>query len=221
MNTFFKRLVWLVMLIPAVYLAIAWNSLPETIVMQYDFQGRPTRYGGKNELLGFTALLIVVSALVYLLLTNMYKIDPKKLAAENKDRLYRIAFAVVVFMAAIECMIIYTSITGGIRFSIGLVFSGVGLLFAFIGNYMPNMKPNYFAGLRLPWTLENEVNWKKTHLLAGKLWFAGGLVIAVICLFTSSTISLIVFSAVMMVLIIIPTVFSYRLYKRQKQDQLI
>ena len=65
------------------------------------------------------------------------------------------------------------------------VFAGVGLLLCLIGNYMHTIKPNYFAGLRLPWTLNNEDNWRKTHLLAGKLWFVGGLVIAILCLTAS------------------------------------
>ena len=78
------------------------------------------------------------------------------------------------------------------------------------------MKPNYFAGFRLPWTLENAENWKKTHQLSGKLWFAGGLLIAVTCLFLPSLPAMIVFFAVMMVLVVIPCVYSYRLFKKQK-----
>ena len=96
--------------------------------------------------------------------------------------------------------------------------SGTGLLFAVIGNYLPNLKPNYFAGLRLPWTLENADNWRKTHALAGKLWFAGGLFLAAICLFLPTVIAIITFFVVMTVITIIPCVYSYRLYKAQKQN---
>ena len=45
MDTFLKRIVWLIMIAPAIYLAIAWNKLPETVVMHFDLQGRPDRYG--------------------------------------------------------------------------------------------------------------------------------------------------------------------------------
>jgi hypothetical protein len=47
--------------------------------------------------------------------------------------------------------------------------AGVGLMLAVVGNYIYNIKPNYFAGIRLPWTLHNDENWKRTHLLGGKL----------------------------------------------------
>ncbi len=216
MNTILKKLVWLVILVPGIYLAIVWNQLPERIVMHYDIKGNPDRIGSKNEIIGLVAVIAAVSAFVYLLLTNMYKIDPKTYAAENKDRLARIAFAIVVFLTALACLAIYTSTAGAVQFNIGLVFSGVGLLFAVIGNYMPNLKPNYFAGLRLPWTLENPDNWKKTHLLAGRLWFAGGLLIAIICLFTPPVASIIIFSIITLTITIIPAVFSYRLYKSKR-----
>jgi len=91
----------------------------------------------------------------------------------------------------------------------------VGLLFAVVGNYMYNIKPNYFAGIRLPWTLENEDNWKKTHMLAGKLWFAGGLLVALTALFLPDKIALIFTFSIIILLTIIPTVYSYRLYKKQ------
>ena len=216
MNNLLKKIVWLIMLIPAVYLALAWKYIPDVVPMQFDLDGQPKRMGSKYELFALTVVLIFVSALVYLLLTNIYKIDPKKYAAENKGRLQRIAFAVTLFMAAIQCFIIYTVVKGTVKLEIGLIFSGVGLLLALIGNYMPNLKPNYFAGLRLPWTLENEDNWRKTHLIAGKLWFAGGLLLGVVCLFTPPIPSVIIFASILLVMIIIPCVYSYRLYKRQR-----
>jgi uncharacterized membrane protein len=85
---------------------------------------------------------------------------------------------------------------------------------------MHTIKPNYFAGIRVPWTLNNEENWRKTHLLAGKLWFAGGLVLAVLCLLLPDTPALIVFFTATMILVIIPVIYSYRLYQRQNATSL-
>lgn len=218
MKNIISKLVWLIIIAPAIYLAIVWNQLPETVAMHYDLPGNPDRYGNKKELIGLTAILIGVNILVYLLLTNIYRLDPKKYAADNKDRLGRIAFAVSIFMSALLLFIIYSSRQNNIKLNASIIFSGVGLLFAVIGNYLPNLKPNYFAGLRLPWTLESPDNWKKTHALAGRLWFAGGLFIAAICLFLPAVLAIIVFFVVMCVITIIPCVYSYRIYKAQKQN---
>lgn len=216
MNSIVKKLVWPVMAAPAVYLALVWNRLPEKVAMHFDLKGNPDRFGSKTELITTVIIMTVANAVVYLLLCNIWRIDPKKYAADNKNRIANIAIATAVLLAGIMCMIIYSASKGNIRFSTGLIFSAVGLFFAIIGNYLPNLKPNYFAGLRLPWTLENEDNWRRTHLLAGKLWFAGGLFLAVVCLFLPSIPSIIVFFTVMTTITLIPCVYSYRLYKQQK-----
>lgn len=213
MNKYFKILIWPIAAIPLIYLLVTWNSLPEKVAMHFDWQGHPDRYGNKNELLLMVAILALVSIGLFFLLSNIYRIDPKKYAAENKDRLLRMAFVISIFMAALSCFIIYSSAKEGFELGIRYVFAGVGLLLCFLGNYMHTIRPNYFAGIRVPWTLNNEDNWRKTHLLAGRLWFAGGIVIAVVCLLLPDTVSMIVFSIMMMVLVIIPVVYSYRLYK--------
>ncbi len=216
MKNILTKLLWPVVIAPAIYLALVWNHLPSRIAMHFDLRGNPDRYGNKQELIGLTALIIAMNLFVYFLLTNVYRIDPKRYAVENKERLRRIAFAVAVFMSAILFVIIYSSYSGNTKPMMGFIFSGVGLLFAIIGNYLPNLKPNYFAGLRLPWTLEDPDNWKKTHALAGKLWFAGGLLLAIICLFTPPVVSIVIFFTVMAIIVIIPCVFSYRLFKQRK-----
>jgi uncharacterized membrane protein len=219
MNKYFKILIWPIAAIPLIYLLVTWNSLPEKIAMHFDLQGQPDRYGNKNELLLMAAILAAVSIGLFFLLSNIYRIDPNKYAAENKDRLIRMAFVISIFMSALSCFIIYSSAKEGFQLGIRYVFAGVGLLICFIGNYMHTIRPNYFAGIRVPWTLNNEDNWRKTHLLAGRLWFAGGLVIAVACLLLPDTVSIIAFFIIMMILVIIPVVYSYRLYKSVAEDE--
>ena len=214
MDKFMKKIVWLFIIAPAIYLAVIWNTLPETIAMHFNLKGDIDRYGSKNELVTMILILIAVNAIIYILLPQVYRIDPKKYAAENKGRLFRIAFTVAVFTSAVLCLIIYSSIHGNIKFSMRFILAGVGLMLAVVGNYIYNIKPNYFAGIRLPWTLNDDENWKRTHLLGGKLLFGGGLLIAVICLFTSFTFSMITLFVVLSVVILITCIYSYRLYKK-------
>ena len=214
MDKFLKRIIWLFIIAPAVYLAIVWNTVPEKVAMHANLNGEIDRYGSKNELITMTLILTLVNVAIYLLLPQVYRIDPKRFAAENKSRLYRIAFAVSVFIAAVLCLLIYSSIHENLKFSARFILAGVGLLFAVLGNYMYNIKPNYFAGIRLPWTLNNDENWKKTHLLGGKLMFAGGLLIAVFCLFSPLVLSMIILFAILTLIILITCIYSYNLYKK-------
>ena len=217
MTRYFKYLIWLIAFVPLVYLLLIWQALPEEMAMHFDLKGNPDRYGNKSELLIMAAALSAMSILIYFGLSNIYKIDPKKYAADNKDRLHRMGFAIAIFIVALTCFIIYSTSKGNMRMSMRYIFAGIGLLLCLMGNYMHTIKPNYFAGLRLPWTLNNEDNWRKTHLLAGKLWFIGGLVIAILCLLVPGTAAIVLFFIATIVLILVPVVYSYRLYKKNDQ----
>ena len=217
MNKTLNTLILPILAAPLAYLALVWNKLPEKVAIHFNLEGTADDFGSKQELVLMAVILTAVNAGVYLLLNNIYRIDPKRGAGENKSRLQKIGFAVCVFVSAMLCMIIYTSMHTGKKFNTQFIFAAVGLLFSFIGNYMHTLKPNYFAGLRLPWTLENEDNWRKTHFLAGKLFFAGGLLIAVICLFTPVIFSIIAFFTICTIIVVIPCIYSYKLYKQHQQ----
>jgi uncharacterized membrane protein len=94
----------------------------------------------------------------------------------------------------------------------------MGLLFLVLGNYMYSVKPNYFIGFRVSWTLQNEDNWRKTHQLAGKLWVAGGLLITLASLLLPTIPGIIVSGIILLAMIIAPGVFSYRYYRQHLQS---
>jgi len=224
MDKLFNKIIWLIIIAPAVYLATVWNKLPQKVPVHFNLKGVADKFGDKTELITLVAVLLGMTMLVYVLLPLAYKIDPKKTAPANKKRLQRLALAIAAFMSFVTCIIVVSAAQGNFRFNIRLIFAGVALLLCVVGNYMHNIKPNYFAGLRLPWTLNNEENWRKTHLLAGKLWFAGGLIAVIPCLLAPVIISIIIFFTIMVVLIAVPVIYSYRLYKDQKHtasDELI
>ena len=215
MDALIKRIIWAIWAAPVIYLAAVWNKLPEKVPMHYNLSGEPDRFGNKTELLIVLAIMLAVNIGVYFLLVNINRIDPKKkYRDENRPRMRRLAFAVSIFVSAITCFIIYSSIGSSPKFNSKIIVIAVGLLFTVVGNYMYNIKPNYFAGIRLPWTLENEDNWKQTHLLAGKLWFAGGLFIALMALLLPGKATLICTFAVLAIITVIPAVYSYRLFKQ-------
>ncbi len=221
MNLFLRRIVWPIMLVPAIYLAVLWKQIPQTVPMHFDLKGTIDRYGTKHELLILVLSLTLGNAVVYLIVTNIYKIDPKKYAAQNKERMQRMAFSVSLYLSAVWIMLIYEIAHNNTSMTMKFVFVAMGLLFALLGNNMYNIKPNYFAGLRLPWTLENEENWRKTHQVAGRLWFFGGIFFAVIVLFLNPVWAGYIAIAILTVLVLIPIFYSYNLYRNQtKKTQL-
>jgi uncharacterized membrane protein len=88
-----------------------------------------------------------------------------------------------------------------------------------MGWFMPKFRQNYFAGLRLPWTLENEANWNATHQLAGKIWMTGGVLAALSGFMLKGEIAFVVFIGIILFMVIIPIVFSYRMFRNGNRMQ--
>lgn len=86
-------------------------------------------------------------------------------------------------------------------------------LFIGIGNYMPRFPQNYFLGIRTPWTLNDETNWKITHRIGGYLFLIGGILI-IGTSFLSSQISFIILMIVVFMVSIGSYVISYLIYRK-------
>ena len=201
----------LIALIPFVYLASIWNQLPETIPMHWNASGEIDRYGSKN---GLWLTTFMMAGLGYFLFLVLPKIDPKGKLNNMGNKLNHLRFALSIFMSALAVFIIYSTKQSESKPT--FIFILIGLLFTILGNYFKTIKPNYFIGIRTPWTLENEDVWKKTHLLGGKLWFTGGLLIILFSLLLPENLSLYLFLGVTIIISAVPIVYSYLEFKKLK-----
>ena len=86
----------------------------------------------------------------------------------------------------------------------------LGILIIAIGNYLPKIKRNYTMGIKLPWTLNSDENWRRTHRLGGICFVIIGLCL-ILSVFLKSEI---VFLVPLFLGTIIPTVYSYYLYTK-------
>ncbi len=208
-----KWIALLICILPLAYLAIIWSSLPQIVPVHFNSEMKPDRMGDKSELWLVTGVMACVSILVYFLINNIYRIDPKRRGEPQSVTFNKLSFGLVIFLAALNAIII-SSAKGALVLQ-NLLFPLLGLLFAFLGNYMNNIKPNYFAGFRLPWTLSDDENWRKTHHLASRIWFAGGLFLTIASVVLPLRFVLPVFITTIVLMSIIPTVYSYRLFKNK------
>ena len=56
----------------------------------------------------------------------------------------------------------------------GLIIGAVGLLFIVLGAVMGRLRPNWFAGIRTPWTLSSTRSWERTHRVGGWVFIGIG-----------------------------------------------
>lgn len=195
----------IIVLIPFVYLAYVWNSLPEKVPLHWNMEGEIDRYGEKSELILIPVLLPL---LIYVLFTIIPRIDPKG-KIKNMGNKYTILKSIMtIFMSALAMIIIYAALNETL-YNPNYIVLLIGILFALLGNYFKTLRANYFIGIKTPWTLENETVWKETHKLAGKLWFAGGLLIVLTSILLDKKTNFTLFAVITVFITVVPVVYSY------------
>ena len=210
-----KNLGWALLLIaaPLAYAAYVYPSLPDTIPTHFNMSGEADAYGGKDSIFLGPGIMAVVGIFVFILLLNIKSFDPKRYKADDDGLYKKFALFTVAFLSMISFIIVFSASNHSI--TIGkLLLPALGIAFAGFGWYMPKIHQNYFAGFKLPWTLENEDNWNETHKLAGKIWIYGGAAQAIAAILLPNVAGFITFFGITFIMVIIPTVFSYRMFKR-------
>jgi uncharacterized membrane protein len=207
-----SRLIFLIVLLPFVYLAYVWGKLSEQVPLQWGFEGQVTRVGSKMELLFCVILLPLIILLIFWFVP---KIDPKRKIKKMGNKYQTLRLSLVAFMSLLSLNIIYAA-SNQINFASPNIILLIGILYIILGNYFKIIRPNYFIGIRTPWTLE-----KETHKLGGKMWFIGGAILILTGLlleYRFHQLSFMIFLIVTGIICIVPVLYSYMLFRRGEDE---
>jgi uncharacterized membrane protein len=193
----------------------AYPRLPPTVATHWGLDGTPDGYSSRLMAVSIMPLVLVFMTVIFNVLP---KVDPRR---ENYARFlssyWLIANAVIVFLLVAHAMIIASGLGFDVKID-RLMPLGVGLLFVFLGNYLTRVEPNWFIGIRTPWTLSSDSVWRRTHRTGGWLMVIGGLVLAASA-FVPRPAFLVLFVATIVIVAVIPIVQSYVLWKREQGNQ--
>ena len=187
---------------------LLWNRLPEKIATHFDQHNLANGWSSKPvAVFGIPFLLLLVHLFCVFFSAN----DPKR--KNINKRIFTMILWMVPVVSVITCMSIY-GLALGMDLDIGMVVNiMVGILLIILGNYIHKVKQNYTVGVKLPWTLNSEENWDRTHRFAGKVFVTGGLVL-VIGAFVQGLQTVWVVTVVTAVIVILPCGYSFLLYKK-------
>ncbi len=151
---------------------ILYPSLPDKIPLHWNIQGQIDQYGQKPSIF----LIPIMTLGMAILMLYIPFIDPKKDKYQHFLPIYRmIRLSLSIFMASIYGITIFTALGYPINVSL-IIPIALSIFFILLGNYMGKIRQNYFIGFRLPWTLESEEVWNKTHRFGGKLFVLIGII---------------------------------------------
>ncbi len=160
----------LVCLLPLFAGAALYPRLPETMATHWDFSGNANGWSSRAATVFGLPLFILALHLVCFYAESR----------ETKKNTNPVVRTVLLwFCPAVSLLGGAVTLGTGLGYEMHIstvvpVF--VGLLFLILGNYLPKIRQNRTMGIKLPWTLQSEENWTRTHRLSGFLWVLCGLV---------------------------------------------
>lgn len=165
---------YLPLLFIAVTLAISaflYDRLPDRIPSHWNIRGDVDGY--TSRVLG-TFLMPLIALALWAFLRLIPRLDPRR---ENYEKFRGTYDLLIAGLVAFLC-VMHLGILG---FSLGLpiavdrvIFGSVALLLILLGNFLPRARPNWFVGIRTPWTLSSDRVWERTHRVGGYAFALGG-----------------------------------------------
>ncbi len=202
--------IWILLIGTLIAGIVIYPHLPDQVPIHWNIEGEVDNYGSR-AFGAFMLPLVIIG--IYLMMVFMPLIDPRRDNYVRFAGAYRyLRWATVLILCVLYAASIMSAM--GIAVNIGmLVKAVVAILFIIIGNYMGQMRPNYFVGIKTPWTLANEKVWEKTHRVGGRLWVGAGFL--ELALAPINTVwSAYLYFGLILVMAVAPILYSYYAFRK-------
>ena len=195
----------IITLLPIVAGLLLWNKLPEKMPIHWNAEGVVDGWSSKPFAVFCLPGIMPAAQWLCALGTGA---DPKK--ANHPEKVLHLVLWIIPVLNNVLLAITYAVALGKqVRIDVILPVL-IGLIFTIIGNYMPKCKQNYTIGIKIPWTLDSEENWNKTHRFAGILWVICGIIIMLTGIFGGVWI----FLPIALLMVLAPMLYSYLLHRK-------
>jgi len=181
-----------------------YNKMPDSLPTHWNLNSEVDSYGTRFEaMIGIHLFLIAMNIFLCFMLDN----DPKN-KKQNNFVITISKFSIPAIMFIIYIITVLSGFGKDVK-ATNIITPLVGLLLIAIGNYMPKIKRNYTVGIKLPWTLNSDENWRRTHRVGGYSFIFAGILFLIITVLRYEFLILIPF----IICMIIPMIYSFYLYK--------
>ena len=156
-----------------VWAGLLWANMSDIqmIAVRWDGQGNATGYAGRETLF----LVPFVALATYLLLRFAPLVDPLRANYRLFGEAYAIVRLAIVVALGAMASVIFLIASGLPVDAVAVIKAVLGVMFTVFGAVMGKIRPNWFVGIRTPWTLTSKRSWIQTHRLGGFVFVAIGL----------------------------------------------
>ena len=143
---------------------LAYPRLPDRVPTHWNIHGQVDAYGSR-----WIATFLIPGMLIALwgLLRVLPRIDPRRENYASMQGTYDLVVNVTLTLLAVVHFVVLGAVMGA-PISIGRVVPAIiGGALVIIGKVLPRARPNWWFGIRTPWTLSNDRVWERTHHVGG------------------------------------------------------
>ena len=191
----------------------ALPHLPARVTKHWDLAGRPDGTMSPTVAALFVPLAGALLGAIFAFLPHA---DPRREGLLHGGIWWTLGNAILAFLAVVQVALLGYNLGWPLSIN-GVVLVGVGLLLVLLGFLMPRMQPNWFMGIRTPWTLTDDTVWRRTHAFSGRVFAGAGAVLVVLGVLQPDHLA--VFLAVVFAAAVaLPVVASYLLWRHERQS---
>lgn len=215
-----KRIIYFaLMFLPLLIAVIAFPFLPEKIPAHYNFAGEIDRWGSKYETLIFP--LVTIGMGLFMLWMAKISAKQEEGGKNNEKIVFYTGMGLSVFFTLEHCFSLYKSFAAAESMSYAheadinqFVCILLGISLVIMGNFMPKLRSNGIIGLRTPWSMKNDITWKKSQLFGGISFMVCGAIMVVCGIFIDGYTAMGVALGLIIIDTIVCVIYSYKIAKK-------
>ena len=198
------------LIVAAVALSIFYYpQLPEKMATHWGASGEPNGYSSR---LWGAWMLPLFMALIWMILRAIPHIDPRKANYEKFAGMYdALVILILAFLLLMHVVVLMGATGTQIRME-RVLMPSVGIFIAIMGLLIPRVHPNWFVGIRTPWTLTSDLSWERTHKVGGPLFVMLG-VVMIASSFLAPEVAIWILVAAALAIVIFLFAYSYQVWK--------
>ena len=150
---------------------IVYPRLPARVPTHWNIRGQVDGYGPRWI---STFLLPAMLLVLWGLLRFLPRIDPRRANYAKMQGTYDLVVNLTLTLLAALHLVLLGAVAGAPISIARVVPALVGVSLVVIGNVLPRARPNWWFGIRTPWTLSNDRVWERTHRVGGYVMTAIG-----------------------------------------------
>ena len=225
-----KKLMWIVAMLNLAITVAVLQFMPDLVPVHYDLAGNIDRWGSKFENLILPAVVFALSWFWQVLIRYYEKKADGSSDHEEQEKAR--TNARILGIAGVLMAVMFTVMQGyflfhayaiaslngaGKGFDIAKVpYCLIGIMMIVLGYLMPKTSMNSYMGVRVKWSMYNDVTWSKSNRFGGYMIMIAGVLIIISSLMTSPVYSTFLLMGWLILSMLITVFYSYKVY----QDEL-